>query len=344
MDVAIYCSILKWRGEDPYELVDKRCIGDTQSENKKSNKIELGEKIFRQDIYHDKCVWVNKQKQDFYYFIQSRHPLISCFLCPDKHPYSKSHRRGTLIIMFSLGSFWAFLSCLFALYGAESIGIDVKGIGPTKEVYILRLLCSMGNGIVLWFLDLSLTKIQSCHCAEMQRTAFCYIICKVFASMTIWIYFAMAILIFAFSLYSVIVLKLTFMFLMVFALQFICSWIFQFVGLWIKFKRCWKRDHKMINDENKRCPYYLTYQDYEEYRFSNKLNEISPSESARNRDNFKFGINYKNKKDRNVSMDDNPLLLDVNESMIGAMDEDDVKNEEDIVIDVDSEEDARYSI
>jgi len=350
MDVAIYGSILKWRGENPYELVDKRSIGRGNEQNNK--KIQLYEKIFRQDIFHDKCVWVNQQKEDFYWFIKSRHPLISCFLCPDKHPYSKSDRRGTLIIMFSLGSFWAFLSCLFALYGAKSIGIDVKGLGPTKEVFILRLLCSMGNGIVLWFLDLSLTKIQACHCAETQTNAGCYIICKVFAGLTIWIYFLIAIFMFAFSLYSVIMLKLTWMFLMVFSLQFICSWLFQFVGLWVRFKRCWIRDHRMINENGRtyrKCPYYLTYEDYEEYRFANKLSEISPRDSARNRKSFdfecetkknkKFNLDFKigiNKKDRNGSMDDNPLLL-------GMEDDDEVKNEGDIAIAGDPEEDHSNS-
>ena len=317
MDVAIYSSILKWRGENPYEEVESDIHNKT---------IPIGEKVFRQDIFHDKCVWVNKHKQDFIYFIQSRHPLIACFLCPDKHPYSKSDRRGTLVIMFSLGSFWAFVSCLIWAYGANSVGIgDVEGINPTKEVFLLRLLCSMGNGIVLWFLDLSLTKIQSCHCAETQHTTSWYIICKVFASMTIWVYFGIALFVFAFSLYMVIVLKLVWMFLMVFSFSFICSWMFQFVGLYIRFRICWMRDHEMVENTDRKCKYYLTYKDYEEYRYSNKLNEISPKNSARNVFEKSEGIYRKSsiefsKTDKGI--DGNPLLLEID-------DEDEVKNEND---------------
>eukprot|EP01084_Bolivina_argentea_P240591 404133_1 len=298
MDIAIYASILKWRGEDPYALVDSY-----------TNKtMSIAVKVFRQDIFHDKCVWVNKLKQDFLYFIQSRHPLISTFQCPSYHPYSKQKRRSTLLVMFSLGSFFAFASSLLALYGSSYLNIDVKGINPTKEVLILRLLCSICNGIVLWFCDLSLTKIQSCICAETQQTMHRSILCKVFSAMTIWLYLAISLMIFSFSLYMVFLLKLTSMFLMVFALQFICSWLFQFVGLYIRFKRLWIRDHKMVSN-NQKSLYYLTYKDYEEYRFSTKLNALS---SKRN-------INTSQNKSIQKSID-NPLLLDM---------DDDVKNEND---------------
>eukprot|EP00483_Globobulimina_turgida_P002784 UN02789 len=217
MDVAIYANILKWRGEDPNRLIDS----DT------NKTMAIVEKVFRQDIFHDKCVWVNNTKEDFIYFIQSRHPLISAFQCPAYHPYSKQERIATLIIMFSFGSFFAFSSSLLSAQGATMFNLDVRD--ATIEVLLLRCVCSMCNGIVLWFCDISLTKIQSCVCAERQETIRRLILCKVFASMTIWLYLAISFIIFSFSLYMVIIFKLVKMFLMVFSLQFICSWLFQFV-------------------------------------------------------------------------------------------------------------------
>lgn len=296
MDVAIYSGILKWRGENPYSLVE--------SDSQKT--IPLAEKVFRQDILHDKCVWVNQRKQDFVYFIQSRHPLVSCFQCPDKHPYSKQERRGTLFIMLSLGSFWAFVSCLLALYGAQSIGIDLKGLGPSKEVLLLRVLCSLGNGVVLWFCDLSLTQMQSCVCAERQRRQHCYLLLRCCSSLTIWIYFAISFVMVSFTVYMVVCYDLAVMFFMVFALQFTCSWCFQFAALYLRFNRQWHRDHRMAEGDAKSA-YYLTYRDYEEYRYSTKLESLSP----RNRSN-------PSSPSSSLAMDAGPLLMEMDCDVVYA--------------------------
>ena len=268
MDVAIYTGILKWRGENPYELIG--------SETHQS--MVIAEKVFRQDILHDKAVWVNRKSLDFLYYLQCRHPLISCFYCPDKHPYSKSERKGTLLIMFSIGAFWAFASCLLALYGTNSVGIDidVKGLSSSKQVIVLRLLCSMANGTILWICDLTLTKLHSCACAERQHSASYYIFLRCCSSFGIWIYFAISIAVFSFSLWMVIERDLTVMFLMVFSLQFICSWSLQIGGLYLRFRSDWKRDHRMM-ESGEKCIYYLSYRDYEEYRYSTKMDELSSS-------------------------------------------------------------------
>eukprot|EP01083_Nonionella_stella_P005872 16955_1 len=254
MDVVVYCNILKWRGENPYTLV----------ESDKNKSIPVVEKVFRQDIYHDKCVWVNDIRQDFIYFIQSRHPLISCLQCPVKHPYSKQQRRSTLIIMFCLGSILSFMASLFSLYGSPFTDFNLQDLNQPNELFLFQLLCSVWNAVILWFCDVCVTKIHSCSCADRPRTAFMAVLCKVLTTMTTWLYFVISLFIFSCSMYMVIELELVHIYFKIFALQFLCSWLIQFFALYLRFKISWIRDHKTVT-ENKKSPYYLTYKDYEEY-------------------------------------------------------------------------------
>ena len=210
------------------------------------------------------------------------------------------------------------MSSLIALYGFSDndnefdFGVHIHDkTGKIIWIHFLRLLCGICNGILLNLCEMSINKIQHCNSAERQRKLSHYLICKIFASIAIWIYFGGAIITFSFSLYSVVTFKLYSVFLFVFPLQFICSWIFQIIGLYIRFIKGWNRDHNMIENPNKKCIYYLTYKDFEEYRYSKKLNEISPKDSARHKfkKKHKQKIQQKEQKEFLIGSNDNEMLL-----------------------------------
>ena len=79
MELWIYDKILRFKGEDPL----KRCS---------HHKYTIAEDMFRQDLANEKTVWTNDFWQDYRYYIQNNHLLVSIFSVSTLHPFSWKER------------------------------------------------------------------------------------------------------------------------------------------------------------------------------------------------------------------------------------------------------------
>ena len=285
MDIEIYNSILKEGGIDPmgYDI-------------KKKRKYPNGERAFRHDIFKGKSIWLNDKKEDFKLFVASYHPMLGVLFSPKHHPYTKRKRVITLSMMLCVGSLFAALSALFTVIGANSD----KELTMT-DVYIVKFGVSICNGIVLFLLELCLRKIQSCSCRENTENGCCNSFCKLLTRSAVCCWCCIAIDALTGMIIIVYFGDCVGEFFTIFTLQFLISWLLQIGGLYLKFRKGWNNDKKImdklkeaqamdIEQETEiqslssmqrfknvlkgrkkwKCPYYITYED------SNKWIEAHP--------------------------------------------------------------------
>ena len=135
MQLWVYDKILRHKGEDPL----KRCQQHTYT---------AVENALRCDLADGKCIWTNSFCQDYRYFIQCNHLLISIFCISSLHPFTRKERMIALFneicLSFSICIFFEsqdFYSTLDTKHGHKiSMAIEaviVSSISFTMQKYAI---------------------------------------------------------------------------------------------------------------------------------------------------------------------------------------------------------------
>eukprot|EP01083_Nonionella_stella_P019194 53345_1 len=286
MDLRIYNGILKERGVDPMAF-----------DTKKKRPYPNGERAFRHDIFKGKTIWTNDRCTDFRLFIASFHPFVGLFTSCPHHPYTKRKRLITLLAMLCVGAFWASLSARFDKYNS------------TVRRYSFKLVASICNGTILFLMEICLRYCLSCPCRENMEHNCCNKCCKCITKTTLTLWVTIALVAFVAMVVLVVIYDIFATFIVIFTMQFVVSWTLQVGGLYMKFRKGWKKDTELMEKLNetdymkdvlkdrkeKKFPYYVTYID------SNEWMERNP--------------NYAKKKEwKEVDMVSEPLMIPMEEA------------------------------
>eukprot|EP01084_Bolivina_argentea_P272428 463827_1 len=296
MDLEIYSGILREGGINPNAY-----------DSKKKRKYPNAERAFRHDIFKGKTIWTGNKKEDFKLFVASYHPLFGLFMVSEHHPYTHRKRFITLLMMLCVGAFWA----------ALSVVLDTMHMSQNKnskitytDILKAKLIVSNINGTILALQELCLRHVLSCACRENTEGKRFNYLCKFITKCAVFLWFIIAMIALVGCIILVLIYKCFTVFCLVFILQFIFKWIFQIVGLYLKFRRGWNKDMKIMKNlkkyhnqvristlvkrskfklkdvlkirREKKCPYYVTFEDSNYWIQQNPEYSLSKMNNCKN--------------------------------------------------------------